>query len=102
MEAKKVQKGGARRNAGRKTKVKEQTTMKLFSEALKELYGVKQDDTAKKRLIKELMQDAKGRMFVAEHLFGKPTEKREIAVTELPKLTIVYEGNESIEEDILT
>lgn len=67
--------GGKTIGAGRKSKADEEKVNTIFINALKSLYGVKEDSEAKERFVKEtLLSSQRGQIFIAEHLFGKPKE----------------------------
>jgi len=67
--------GGARPNAGRKSKVDEEKVNNIFLNALKQVYDSETDDEAKIAFVKDsLLGSQRGQIFVAEHLFGKPKE----------------------------
>ena len=66
--------GGARENAGRKSVAEEQRVNEIFLSALKSLKNVNTDDEAKIELAKDLLDNQRGMIFIAEHLFGKPKE----------------------------
>ena len=66
---------GGNRNAGRKTKVAEEHANKIFLSALKKLYGKETDEEAKIAFVVKLHNSERGKNFIAEHLFGKATDK---------------------------
>ena len=66
--------GGARKNAGRKTKADEQKVNQIMLTALKRLHKVDEDEEAKIKFIQDLYESQRGQIFIAEHLFGKPKE----------------------------
>lgn len=66
--------GGKRDGAGRKTKADETKVNTLFVNALKRLYAVDNDKDAKEGFILTLLENQRGQLFIAEHLFGKPKE----------------------------
>ena len=67
--------GGARPNAGRKSKVEEQKVNNVFLKALGELYSKETEEDTKIAFVKDtLMQSQRGQLFIAEHIFGKPKE----------------------------
>lgn len=66
--------GGKRKNAGRKSKADEEKVNTIFLTALKDLYKTDEDDSAKVAFVKTLCESQRGQIFVAEHLFGKPTD----------------------------
>lgn len=76
--------GGARKGAGRPTKADEQKTNNIFLSALKRIHGTTEDDETKILFTMELMQSERGKMFVAEHLFGKPKEIKDISLNNVP------------------
>lgn len=66
--------GGKREGAGRKPKADEKKVNTLFVNALKKLYSVDSDEDAKEGFILTLLENQRGQLFIAEHLFGKPKE----------------------------
>lgn len=66
--------GGARKNAGRKTKADEQKVNQIMLTALKRLHNEEEDEEAKIKFIQDLYESQRGQIFIAEHLFGKPKE----------------------------
>ena len=66
--------GGARPGAGRKTVADEQKSNAIFLDAIKQLKSVDTDDDARVELAKELMTFDRGKIFISEHIFGKPKE----------------------------
>jgi hypothetical protein len=67
--------GGARPNAGRKSKADEEKVNNIFLTALKQVYDTETDDETKIAFIKDSLLDSqRGQIFIAEHLFGKPKE----------------------------
>lgn len=73
--------GGARPGAGRKTVADEQKSNAIFLDAIKQLKSVDTDDDARIELAKELMTFDRGKIFISEHIFGKPKEKVESDIT---------------------
>lgn len=76
--------GGARKNAGRKSKADEEKVNEIFLTALGDLYDKETDDENKVEFAKELMKSDRGKQFIAEHLFGKPKESLDL-LHNLPK-----------------
>lgn len=72
-----MSRGGRRVNSGRKSKHHEKSREEVLINSLKELYQTDCDEQAKKELVKELAATQRGRLFIAEHLLGKPTQKVE-------------------------
>lgn len=67
--------GGARPNAGRKTKVEEEKVNNVFLKALGELYDKDTEEETKIAFVKNTLMDSqRGQLFIAEHIFGKPKE----------------------------
>lgn len=61
--------------AGRKPLADELKSQTIMINALKTLYNTDIDDEAKEQFIREvLMQNQRGQLFIASHLFGKPKE----------------------------
>lgn len=72
-------KKGHKLGKGRPKKADEDKANTLFLNALKIVYSKDDDDDAKVAFIKDkLMASERGQLFIAEHLFGKPTEKLEV------------------------
>jgi hypothetical protein len=67
-------KGGIRTGAGRKSKAIEDKANTTFINALKTIYSTDNDNKAKENFVIELCQNIRGKIFIAEHLFGKPKE----------------------------
>ena len=63
--------GGARPNAGRKSKADEKKANFIFLTALKRIYNKDEDAEAKIAFVSELAKSQRGQIFIAEHLFGK-------------------------------
>jgi hypothetical protein len=66
--------GGARPNAGNKSKQDFEKTNTILLAAIKQLKNVETDAEARIELAKELYSSQRGQLFIAEHLFGKPKE----------------------------
>lgn len=79
--------GGARPNAGRKTKADEEKTNNIFLTMIKDVKNVETDEEAKIELAKQLITFERGCMFIAEHVFGKPKEIIENINIDAGKLT---------------
>ncbi len=70
--------GGVRPGAGRPSKADEEKVNSLFARALKEIYKKSDDDEAKVAFIKDFIGTDRGQLFIAQHVFGKPTDKVDI------------------------
>jgi hypothetical protein len=66
--------GGKREGAGRKSKAIEQQANQVILNALKVMYSTDCEKTAKQDFIIDLASNIRGKMFIAEHLLGKPKE----------------------------
>jgi hypothetical protein len=66
--------GGKREGAGRKSKAIEQQANQIILNALKVMYSTDCEEQAKQDFIIELASNIRGKMFIAEHLLGKPKE----------------------------
>ena len=66
--------GGKRKGAGAPTKAEVLHTNVIILKAVKELNGIDNDDDARIAFAKDLLTFERGKMFVAEHLFGKPIQ----------------------------
>jgi hypothetical protein len=73
-------KGGYREGSGRKPKADEEKANALFLRALKTIYGKYNDDDAKEAFIISLEATPRGKMFIAEHLFGKTVSATDLNV----------------------
>jgi hypothetical protein len=73
MEQKK-QRGGARVGAGAPRKAEVEQSNTIFLNAIKESKNVDNDLDARIEFAKELLTFERGKMFIAEHLFGKPEQ----------------------------
>ena len=60
--------------AGRPSKAQEQKANTIFLTALGRIYETETDEETKISFVTELVESDRGKMFVAEHLFGKPKE----------------------------
>ena len=69
--------GGARPNSGNKTKQDFEKTNNIFIAAIKQVKDVNTDDEARIELAKDLLTFERGKIFVSEHIFGKPEQKVE-------------------------
>ncbi len=81
-----AQRGGKRENAGRKPIIEEQQKNFIIQQAVNGFYNAETDDDGKKSLIIDLLSFERGKMFVAEHLLGKPKETRDITLKEFPTI----------------
>jgi len=89
--------GGKRLNAGRKSVQEEQKITNIFTSAVKRIFGEKDKDgnfvseaeetEAKIRLIVDLYTFARGKIFVAEHVLGKPREVVDLQINKSPDLS---------------
>ena len=66
--------GGKREGAGRKPVADEQKSNAIFLAAIKQLKSVNTDEEARIELAKDLMTFDRGKIFISEHIFGKPKE----------------------------
>jgi len=69
--------GGKRINSGRPKKPHNEHVNTIISSALSEIHSTETDIETKKEFIKELLTFDRGKMFLAEHLFGKPIARIE-------------------------
>jgi len=69
--------GGARPNSGNKTKQDFEKTNNILLSAIKIIKDVTTDEEARIELAKDLLTFERGKIFVAEHLFGKPEQRVE-------------------------
>jgi len=92
MEEKKKH-GGARPNSGAPRKAEVLQTTSLMLSAIKELKSVDSDEDARKEVVKELWTFERGKMFIAEHLLGKPPQ-------EIKQTNLNIEAKDLTEEEI--
>ena len=73
--------GGVRPNSGNKTKQDFEKTNNIFINAIKQVKNVETDEEARIELAKDLLTFERGKIFISEHIFGKPTETVETNLT---------------------
>lgn len=73
---------GNKLGKGRPSKAEEEKTNYFILEAVKQIKGSETDDDAKIEIIKDLYTFERGKIFIAEHLFGKPKETVDLGLTE--------------------
>ena len=66
--------GGSREGAGRKSIADKDRAVNVMVRALKAIYNQEEEEDAKQAFVMTLMKSERGRIFIAEHVFGKPTE----------------------------
>lgn len=81
MEDKRKNNGGHKTNGGRKPIADEQKTNNIFINAIKQVKNVETDEEARIELAKDLLTFERGKIFISEHLFGKPKETVETSLT---------------------
>lgn len=80
--------GGKRPGSGRKPKVEEEKQNNIFVEAVKKITSKDDEDEAKIDLLVDLWDTQRGKIFIAEHIFGKPKEQLEVTnKNEFPDLS---------------
>jgi len=79
--------GGARKGAGAKRKADIEKANEVFLSMIKSVHSVDTDEEAKQELAKTLYSFERGKMFIAEHIFGKPKETIENINIDAGKLT---------------
>ena len=84
------------KGGGRKTKLEEQKVNNVFLNALKEIYNKDNDDDAKIAFIIGLAKTQRGQIFIAEHIFGKPTQ----TIDQITKIEAFNYTPEEIEKRI--
>ena len=85
--------GGARRGAGAPTKAEQIQSNNIFLSAIKEVNNVDNDEDARTSFAKDLLTFERGKMFIAEHLFGK-------APQEIKQTNLNIEAKDLDEEEI--
>jgi hypothetical protein len=81
-------KGGIRTGAGRKSKIDEEKANTIFLNALKTIYSTDDDIKAKVNFVIELSQNIRGKIFIAEHLFGKATDHVKNEIQTMQQITM--------------
>lgn len=66
--------GGARKGAGAPIKAEQLKSNTIFLSAIKAVNNIENDDEARIHFAKDLLTFERGKMFIAEHLYGKPKE----------------------------
>ena len=66
--------GGVRANSGNKSKQDYEKTNTVLLTAIKQIKNVNTDEEARIEFAKDLYESQRGKIFIAEHLFGKPKE----------------------------
>ena len=66
--------GGKRAGAGRPSKVDEDKTNNILLKAIKNVFSKDNNEEARVAMAEDLMTFERGKMFIAEHLFGKPKD----------------------------
>lgn len=79
--------GGARKGAGAKRKADIEKANEVFLSMIKSVHSVETDEEAKQELAKTLYSFERGKMFIAEHIFGKPKETIENINIDAGKIT---------------
>ena len=74
MQDKRKNNGGHKTNGGRHTIADEKKTNAIFISAIKQVKNVETDEDARIELAKDLLTFERGKIFISEHIFGKPTE----------------------------
>lgn len=72
MDKRKNNKGTIGNKGGRPKKVDEEHKNHLFAEAIKKITRSTDDDESKIKYIVQLADFERGKIFIAEHVFGKP------------------------------
>ena len=69
---------GNKLGKGRPTKAEEEKSNRCFLMMLKKIHAVDTDEEAKIEIAKTLYGFERGQLFIAEHLFGKPQDIKEV------------------------
>jgi uncharacterized protein (UPF0216 family) len=81
-------KGGKREGSGRKSLANKDKVNTVFLNALKTIYSTDNDDKAKVNFVIELSQNIRGKIFIAEHLFGKATDHVKNEIQTMQQITM--------------
>ena len=94
--------GGKRENSGRPTKMDEEKANTLFSLALKNFYNKEDDDDGRVALLEDLLTSFRGKIFIAEHVYGKAKQKIESDINlSGDKVILTDEQIENINRELL-
>jgi len=97
---KKDGRGGKRKGAGRKSKAQELKAADLGTKAIEEAFG--SVDQYWLHIAEEAKDSFPHLKLIHEFIYGKAKETKDIAITELPSITIIYEGDSKSKDDIIT
>lgn len=75
---------GHKLSKGRPTKVDEEKTNYFILEAVKQIKNVETEDEAKIAIVIDLYSFERGKIFIAEHVFGKPKETVDLGISKVP------------------
>ena len=81
-------KGGKREGSGRKSIKDKDKANTIFLNALKTIYSTDDDNKAKEGFVIELSQNIRGKIFIAEHLFGRATEHVKSEIQTMQQITM--------------
>lgn len=68
-------------------KSEKEKTSNIFLKALSEIHNTENDDDTKKAFAKDLLSFSRGKMFIANHLFGVPDKTVDVNVQSKPDLS---------------
>lgn len=100
MDKRKNNKGTIGNKGGRPPKADEEKVNYLFCAAIKRIHKKDEDDEAKIEFIKELNKTARGQIFIAEHIFGKPKQIID-QITKIEPLNYTEEERDNRIEQLL-
>lgn len=71
---------GGNKNAGRKRKADEEHSRAIICKALNIIYKKDDNEEAQIEFLKEFAETQRGQQFIAEHIFGKPTDYKNLTL----------------------
>ena len=92
--------GGVRKGAGRKSKAFELKASALGVDAITKAFGSVEDYWF--HIATEAKESFPHLKLIHEHVYGKAIETKDVSITEMPAITIIYEGDGKPEDDIIT
>lgn len=91
--------GGRRKGSGRPTKAQKEQSNFIFATALSQIYKTDNDFDTKVEFVKELVRTQRGKMYVAEMLWGKPKDVVHKVETSSTFLTLTTEELKEIQDE---
>ena len=90
--------GGYREGSGRKKLIDEQTNLTIMMKAVQQMTNTKTNEEAKIAYLHILAQHERGQMFIAEHIFGKPTTPIDVETNQPIRLDLSSLSEQTLQE----